>query len=62
MHSASKLFPYYSLMVADEDFDMFSLSNSSFDNSLMFCTVYIIVICFTVLFIAFEQFSKKDIQ
>ena len=49
-------------MVADEDFDMFSLSNSSFDNSLMFCTVYIIVICFTVLFIAFEQFSKKDIQ
>ena len=62
MDIASKLFPYYSLMVADEDFDMFSLSNSSFDNSLMFCTVYIIVICFTVLFIAFEQFSKKDIQ
>ena len=61
MDIASKLFPYYSLMVADEDFDVFSLSNSSFDNPLSFCIVYIIVICFTVLFIASEQFKKKDI-
>ena len=61
MDIANKLFPYYSLMVADADFDMFSLSNSSFNNPLWFNIVYIIVICFTVLFIAFEQFKKKDI-
>ena len=61
MDFAEKLFPYFRLMVADEDFGMITLSSSPFDNPLWFNTIYTIVLTFTVLLIAFEQFRKKDI-
>ena len=61
MDMVNKVFPYIKLMVYDdESISMFT--NSTFSVPLWQCIVYTAVLTFTVLFIAYEQFTKKDIQ
>ena len=59
---SNKLFPYANLMMTSEDFSFLQAGTYDFKLPLWFSVCYIIVITFTVLFIAFEQFTKKDIQ
>ena len=61
MDIVNKVFPYIKLMVYDdESISMFM--NDTFSVPLWQCIVYTAVLTFTVLFIAYEQFTKKDIQ
>ena len=61
MSLAEKLFPYVKLMVATEDFEFNVFSDYGFDNPLWSMCLYIAVMVFTVLLIAYEEFTKKDI-
>ena len=60
MDLMEKCFPYVNLMVSELDFTLFS--GYGFSNPLWFSIVYIIVLLIAVLFTAFEEFVKKDIQ
>lgn len=61
MDMVNKVFPYIKLMVYDdESISMFT--NSTFSIPLWQCVAYTAVLTFTVLFIAYEQFTRKDIQ
>lgn len=59
MDITQKLFPYINLMVIDEDFSLFG--NSFFSNPLWQCVLYTVVLTLVILFIAFDQFTRKDI-
>lgn len=61
MSLAEKLFPYVKLMVATEDFEFNVFSDYGFDNPLWSMCLYIAVMVFTVLLIAYDEFTKKDI-
>ena len=61
MDIVNKVFPYIKLMVYDaESISMFI--SDGFNLPLWHCIVYTAVLTFTVLFIAYEQFTRKDIQ
>ena len=60
MDITQKLFPYIDLMVIDEDFSLFG--NSFFNIPLWQCVLYTVVLTVVILIIAFDQFTKKDIQ
>lgn len=60
MELSGKFFPYIAQMVVDSEFSLFGAS--PFSLPLWFSITYIIVLTFTVLFIAFEEFTKKDIS
>lgn len=60
MDLMEKCFPYVNLMVSDLDFTLFS--GYGFSNPLWFSIVYILALLTAVLFTAFEEFIKKDIQ
>lgn len=60
MNFAGKFFPYADLMLADAGFG--GLEEVVIDNPMNFSVIYCVVLTFTVLFIAYEEFTKKDIQ
>ncbi len=61
MELAEKFFPYIKLMVAVDDFEINLFTDYGFDNPLWSMILYTAVIIFTVLLIAYEEFTKKDI-
>ena len=61
MNLVNKLFPYIDLMVATEDTELNLFAANSFNNPLWSMVLYIIVLTGTVLLIAYEEFTKKDI-
>lgn len=62
LNLSTRLFPYTDLMFTSEDFSLLQTGGYDFKLPLWFSVAYIIILTFTVLFIAFEQFTKKDIQ
>ena len=61
MNLVNKLFPYIDLMVATEDVEFNLFATTDFNNPLWSMVLYIAVLTFTVLLIAYEEFTKKDI-
>ncbi len=60
MNFAGKAFPYATLMLAEADFA--GLEEIYIDNPMNFSLLYCVILTLTILFIAYEQFTKKDIQ
>jgi ABC-2 type transport system permease protein len=61
MNLVNKVFPYLDLMVATEDVEFNLFATTDFNNPLWSMVLYIAVLTFTILLIAFEEFTKKDI-
>ena len=61
LNLSTRLFPYTDLMFTSEDFSLLQTGGYDFKLPIWFSVAYIIILTFTVLFIAFEQFTKKDI-
>ena len=61
MDLAEKLFPYVKLMVNTEEMEINVLTDYGFRNPLWSMVLYIVVMVFTILLIAYEEFTKKDI-
>lgn len=61
MNLVNKVFPYLDLMVATEDVEFNLFATTDFNNPLWSMVLYIVMLTFTVLLIAFEEFTKKDI-
>ena len=61
MNLAEKIFPYIKLMIDTESLEFNVFEDYGFHNPLWSMVLYIVVIVFTVLLIAYEEFTKKDI-
>ena len=60
MNLVSRCFPYADLMFAEQGVSLFE--NISIDNPLWFSIAYVVILTFVVLFIAYDEFTRKDIQ
>lgn len=60
MNLVSQCFPYADLMFAEQGVSLFD--NVSIDNPLWFSIAYVVILTFVVLFIAYDEFTRKDIQ
>ncbi len=61
MNIVNKLFPYIDLMVATDEMEFNLFAGADFNNPLWSMVLYIVVMTGTVLLIAYEEFTKKDI-
>ena len=61
MDLVEKVFPYINLMVSMDEMEINLFSGYGFNNPLWSMVLYNVVLAFTVLLIAFEEFTKKDI-
>ena len=61
MDLVEKVFPYINLMVSMDEMEINLFSGYGFNNPLWSMVLYNVVLAFTVLLIAFEEITKKDI-